>query len=492
MWPFNQRKQTAKQRDQWNLSTPLLQFSDSDFFSIGQACEGVQVFGTTGSSKSTATLAELILSYLSAGFGGIFFTVKPEDRANYERYCRETNRLADLMVFGPNEPLRFNPLDAELQRRDAGAGLTSNIVALLSTLLEVSGRNSQESGGEDSGYWKRANRQLMTNAVDLLVMARGKLSVPDLYRLVVSAAVSPEQWKSDEWRQSSFCFQCLRDGDAKPKTAIQKADFELVADYFALEWLQLSGRTRSVILSTFTSMLDTLNRGVIRELMSSAVTNVTPEMCQDGKLILIDVPLKVFGETGVFIQVLWKHCLQRAQERRDVRQNPRPVFLLADESHLLTVSGDAVFQTTARSTRTAVVYATQSISNYLAALGDKAEPEVHSLLGNLATQIFHQQTDIKTNQYSAELIGRTRQFLINANSSRQPSDDFGLLFGQSPSQCSAGVNETIDFEVQPSTFATLRKGGPPEFLADAIVYQGGRRFHASGRPYMRVTFRQHL
>jgi type IV secretory pathway TraG/TraD family ATPase VirD4 len=332
----------------------------------------------------------------------------------------------------------------------------------------------------------------MMNATDLLIMARGRLSVTDLYRLVTSAATSQEQWKSDEWRKSSFCFQCLREADAKPKTPVQEADFGLVADYFAIEWVNLSDRTRSNILTMFTSMLDKLNRGIIRELISSPVTNVTPEMCQSGKLLLIDVPLKVWGEAGLLIQVLWKHCLQRAQERRNVQENPRPVFLVADESHLLTTSTDQVFQTTARSTRTAVIYATQSISNYLAALGEKAEPEVHSLLGNLQTKIFHQQADIKTNQYAAELIGRTRQFLVNASSSRQPYEFVDSLFGQSSSQCTAGVTETFEWEVQPTTFATLRKGGPPEFLADAIVYQGGRRFHATGRPWMPVTFRQHL
>lgn len=166
----------------------------------------------------------------------------------YRRYCHDTNRLGDLMVYGPNHPLRFNPLDAELQRRDEGAGVTSNIVALLSTLLEVAERNARQ-GGEDAGFWRDTNRQLMMNATDLLIMARGRLSVTDLYRLVTSAATSREQWKSDEWRKSSFCFQCLREADAKPKGPVQEADFGLVADYFAIEWVNLSDRTRSNISS---------------------------------------------------------------------------------------------------------------------------------------------------------------------------------------------------------------------------------------------------
>ncbi|MCX7420883.1 MAG: type IV secretion system DNA-binding domain-containing protein, partial [Planctomycetia bacterium] len=279
--------------------------------------------------------------------------------------------------------------------------------------------------------------------------------------MVVSAPSSTEELASEEWKEHSFCYQCLKEADAKLKSPMQQSDFESVADYFAVEWVHLSDRTRSVVLSTFTSMLDGLNREIARILMSSPVSKVTPEMCQDGKLLLIDVPLKVFGEAGLFIQVLWKHCLQRVQERRDIQKNARPVFLVADESHLLAVSADQVFQTTARSTRTAVIYATQSISNYLAALGEHSEPEIHSLLGYLQTKLFHQQADIKTNQYAAELIGRSRQFLVNANSSRLPGGFISSLFGQSPSQSTAGVTETFEWEVQPSTFATLRKGGPP-------------------------------
>jgi type IV secretory pathway TraG/TraD family ATPase VirD4 len=492
MWPFIKRALPQPALPTWDLAAPVLWFSGGDAWTIGDACQGCQIWGSTGSGKSTGSLAAICRSFLRAGFGGLFCTSKPEDRAVYERYCHETGRHADLIVFGPAQPWRFNALDAELRRRDAGAGLTENIVALLSTLLEVSERSSGQGDREDSGYWKRANRQLLRNAVDLLVMAKNRLSVPDLYKLVVSAPISFEQVRSDGWKSESFCFQCLVEADAAPKSPRQHADLELVSTFFLTEWPNLSERTRSVILSTFTSMLDVLNRGIIRELLCTS-TNVMPDMAQDGRIILIDLPLKVFGEIGVFVQVLWKYCFQRAMERRDVGANSRPTFIVVDESHLLAVSSDQVFQTTARSSRTAVVYATQSISNYLAAFGGpSAEAEVHSLLGNLQTQIFHQQADIKTNAYAAELIGRTRQFMTSANSSFQPGDWLNSLMGGSASQTSAGVNEVYEWEIQPSSFSRLRKGGPPQWEVDSIVYQGGRRFNATGRPWMRATFRQSL
>lgn len=492
MWPFQPAVARRPQTGPWDLSTPILQLAERDFWTIGDSCMGTQIWGSTGSGKSTGSLAAICRAYLRAGYGGLFLTAKPDDRRTYERYCRETNRSRDLIVFGPDQPWRFNALDAELRRCDAGAGLTENIVALLTTLLEVSERNSGDGGREDSGYWKNTNRQLLRNTVDLLRMAKDRLSVPELYRLVVSAPTSFEQVRSAEWKAGSFCFQCLAEADVQIKQPERRADLELVSAFFLCEWPQLSEKTRSVILSTFTSMLDVLNRGVIRELLSGT-TSVTPEMAQEGKLILIDLPLKLFGEVGLFVQVLWKFCFQRAMERRDITANPRPVFIVADESHLLAVSSDQTFQTTARSSRTAVVYATQSISNYLAALGgDRAEPQTHSLLGNLQTQVFHQQADVRTNEYAAQLIGRTRQFLSNANTSYQGGEWLDSLFGLRSSQSSAGMSETYEWEVQPSAFSQLRTGGPPQWEVDSIVYQGGRRFSATGRPWMPVTFVQNV
>jgi len=476
----------------WGFDVPLLNLTPDAAWTIGMAYEGCQIWGGTGSGKSTGSLAAICLALLVAGFGGLFLTSKPGDRETYERYCRETGRIDDLIIVGAEQGLCYNPLDAELRRRDAGAGITENIVSLLSTLLEVFERNSGQSGRQDEGYWRRAVRQLMRNAVDLLVMAKDRLSVPDLYRIVISAPTSREDLKSPEWQRGSFCYECLAEADAKAKTARQKADFEMVTQFFCWDFCQLSSKTRSVVVSTFTSLTDVMARGLVRELVSGPVSHVWPEMTQDGKIIVIDLPPKVFGDLGIVVQVLWKFCFQRAQERRNIAENPRPCFLVVDESHLLAVEHDQPFQTTARSSRTAVVNATQSISNYLAVFGPGSEARVHSLLGNLQTQIFHQQACTQTNDHAAGLIGRSRQFMINASNSYQPTDWLTARMTNARPQVSAGVSEVFEYEVQPSTFAALRKGGAPHWQVDAIVYQGGRVFPETGRPWAPVTFDQFI
>jgi hypothetical protein len=496
MWPF-QKKQSPPSAtvpfERWNLSTPLLWFSPNDNWTISNAIEGTLVLGATGSGKTSGSGRKLALSLLDEGFGGLVLTAKSDERALWESYCREAGRLKDLLVFGPAESLRFNFLDFELQRKGVGAGLTENIVNLFSTVLEIAERNSGKGGREDEGYWRRANRQLCRNLVDLLVLAKGRISVPDLYRLVITAPISMDQIRSVEWKEKSFLFRCLGEADKHPKTPQRLRDFEIVADYFLLEYPALSDKTRSVIVSTFTSMVDVLNRGILRELFCTD-TNVTPEVCQGGEIILIDLAVKEFAEVGQFAQVLWKYAFQRSIERRDVRTSPRPVFLWADEAQHFVTSYDSMFQTTCRSARVATVLLSQNVSNFYAAFGgnEKGKAEADSLFGNLNTKVFHANGDPVTNQWASTLIGRTRQFFVNASSSNQAADWMSALsvFGEPP-QTSSGVSESYEFDVQPCAFTTLRTGGPAHNgIVDSIVFQNGKVFNASGKNWLSTAFRQ--
>src|SRR5688572_25787525 len=125
------------------LDTPLCLFSAEDAFTLRDACEGVQVFGGTGSGKSSGSGRTLAHAFLRAGFGGLVLTAKPDERALWEGYCRDTGREHDLCILGPGAPHRFNFLDYEFSRPGAGAGLTENIVQLFMLALEAGGRSAR-------------------------------------------------------------------------------------------------------------------------------------------------------------------------------------------------------------------------------------------------------------------------------------------------------------------------------------------------------------
>jgi len=494
IWPFHRRRCGAAMVPRWDLSAPILSWSREDLWTIRDALAGTLVLGATGAGKSSGSGALIATSMLSAGFGGLVLVAKPDERALWERYCCEAGRADDLVVFRPGSGLCFNPLDHELQHGGADAGLTENIVQLFAAIMEVAERGAAGGGGrEDEGYWRRACRQLLRNVVDLLAIAKGRVSIPDIYKVVVSAATSFEQLRSEQWRAESYCYQLLREADRQPKSDARRRDFQMVTDYLCLEFPGLSDKTRSVVVSTLTSMVDVLNRGVLRELFCGETT-ITPEVVEDGKILLIELPVKGFAEIGQFANVLWKHAFQRSIERRVVSDSTRPVFLWADEAQYFVTSYDMQFATTCRSARVATVLLTQNVSNFEAALGgnEKGKAETASLFANLNTKIFHANGDPVTNQWAATLIGRNRQNFINSSTSQRTQDWVSSAFGMTQDgQQSAGFSEQYEFEVQPTEFTTLRTGGPENgWNVDGVLFQNGRRFRRTGRTWMPVRFQQ--
>lgn len=168
------------------------------------------------------------------------------------------------------------------------------------------------------------------------------------------------------------------------------------------------------------------------------------------------------------------------------------MVLWADDGHFfITPKQDMDFLSTNRAARASSILLTQTISNVYAMLGGQTGPaEANSLFSCMVTKIFH-ANDSFTNNWAAEQIGHTKQFLVNVNSSFQQADMFDRLMGNGFPQINAGVSETIAHEVPPRAFTTLRTGGRKNNrLVDAIVFQSGRVFSDTRRPWRYATFRQ--
>jgi type IV secretory pathway TraG/TraD family ATPase VirD4 len=478
-----------------SLETPLLQLSPHDVWTVGDACQGTQIFGGTGSGKTSGSGQAIAKAFLRAGFGGLVLTAKPDERALWQRYAEATGRADALLLFAPGSPWRFNFLDYEARRPGRGGGLTENLVTVFASVLEVAERRSGQASAD---YWQRAARQLLRNAVDLCLLATGGVSLLDLYRVIASAPRHPDEKNAAAWREASLCFRYLEQADRRELAEASRHDFDLAARYWLEEFPHLAEKTRSVIVSSFTSMADGFLRGPVRELFCTSLT-VLPEMTHEGAVIVLDLSLKEFGEVGVLAQVIFKLLWQQAVERRNVAAHPRPVFLWADEAHFFVHPYDSLFQTTARSARACTVYLTQNLPNYFHALGgDRGRDQVHALLGNLQTKLFHANNDPETNRWAAELFGQTWQYRTASSTTRQeqqpaiPGDMRDMpSFGGTQSSSTVSSNEQLAYEVLPHTFTVLATGGPASgFIVEAVAAQGGRRWRASGKNHLRVRFSQ--
>jgi hypothetical protein len=239
-------------------------------------------------------------------------------------------------------------------------------------------------------------------------------------------------------------------------------------------------------------MIDMLNRGLGRELLCTE-TNVTPEAMEEGRVVFADLPIAEFGPLGKLIQGILRHSFQLGIQRREIRRSPRPVFFFADEFQAFVSSYDNLFQSTCRSARVASVYLSQNVPNIVAALGggQKGKAECDSLFGNLNLKVFNANSDPVTNEYAANLIGRTRQFFMNGGASNNPEDWTSTLLGFGASSTNGGFSEAMEYEVQPSEFANLRTGGRQHGRQiDALVFRSGRPFQDTGRNWRYATFQQ--
>lgn len=474
---FKRRNRTSRDSI---LDQPLLHLTRSDDWRVRDACEGLQIFGGTGSGKTSGSGRAVATAFLRNGFGGLILTVKPDEPALWKRYCEETGRLDDLVVIGSDCTERFNFLAHEATRPGAGAGLTANVVKLFMSALEVIERRSGGNGGDP--FWDRAMKQLFRNATDLVVISGAGLSLSSISDVIISAPQSPEEVHDEAWQKNSFCFRCIQEGHERDKDEHQQHDFAQTVKFWLKEFAALSSRTRSNVVATFTSMADLLLRGVPRRLFCTDST-ITPEASFDGRILLLDLAVKEFGEVGQLVQAIVKYSWQCAVERRVVRADTLPCFLWADESQLFANSHDAVFQTTARSSRALTVCLSQNLGIYKSTLGPAL---TDSLMGNLMTKIFHANSEPTTNQWASEVISRSWQFRGNVSTSLRGRGASG-----DPVSRSSGASDSLEYEIQPAEFNTLRKGGPEnDCCVDGILFQSGRLFKATGTTHLKLTFKQ--
>jgi hypothetical protein len=465
-----------------------------NYWCLKDAFEGVQVFGGTGSGKSSGSGQALARAFLEAEMGGLVLTAKTDEVLAWKRYAQAIGREHDLVVVEPGGPHKFNFLRYELQRQGSGGGHTENLVNLFCSVLEAAERKQGQGGGNDA-YWQRTLKQLLRNAIDLATIALDDVDLPSLYQIITSAPRSVAEAESAEWQRCSACFALLEVAKDRVTDPSRKSDLELTRDFWIREFPALAPETRSVIVSTFTSMADCFMRGLLRDLFCADLT-FRPEDTFEGKVIVLNLPVKEFNELGQFSQVLFKYIWQRAVERRvpagldrsQAEQTIRPVFLWADESQFFVNSYDALFQSTARSSRACTVYLTQNLPSYISAFsGANARSDAEGFLGNLQTKIWHANGDPVTNNWAADSVGKTRQAQFYAGLS-DSNTGAGAVTNQN-----AGGSMVVEYVIQPQEFTMLRTGGPEcEFTVDSIIFQGGRRWVATrrGKPEVENHMRQ--
>lgn len=471
------------------LDATLFHWGVKEPCTVRDSAEGFLVTGGIGSGKTSGAGNLLANAFLRNGLGGIVLTAKSGTELNlWKKYCRDNNREDDLVIIGPNSDQAFNFLDYESNlRSDNAKGIAHNIADVLKTVIKSDEQSGHES---DKAFWDSTLQQLLVNAIDLCLLTQETLKLEDIYKVVQSAPKTQKQRDDKDWCLSSQCMG-LMSYAGKQLNKQSKTDHTdrlasrlfKIEEFFLDSWLNLSEKTRSIVNTMFFGFTDRFLREPLYSLFCKGTT-LTPEDTIEGKIILIDLPYLTYERTGRDAQVMFKYIFQRAMQRRVIKPESMPTFLWSDEAHYFLHSHDVKFQSTIRDFRCATVYITQNLPNFYlhAGGGDMGKTRFRALAGNLSTKFFHANSDVETNEYSADLIGKYWGHVGNQGRSTGEKTSF-----------SQGSSESLKYKVEPSEFTTLKTGSRTNnFIVQAIVHRQGRLFRNTQDNYSLIHLKQNI
>ena len=505
----------------WPLDLPLLQLTPLDVWTLQRAVSGVIILGATRSGKTSGPFQYVIRSFLRAGFGGIFFCVKPDSMTDYKDILKNERidsrgggdpaTTREVILFGPNHKHQFNFLTwelAQMEQHGQGKAIIENIVEIFVQSSEILSR--KYGHGKKDDFFENAMRQLLRNCLEVIIAANGEIRLEVILLLVQSLPNTSREAEGEDNRAMKL-LRKAEDLAGARKLKEQIEGLKLARGYFTREWPQLADRTRSSVAITLSVLIDAFLRYPLRQLFCSGMTVSPKDIVEDGKILIVDVPVNRYYDFGKIAAVLWKTAIQRAilsraalhTENLDSKPDRpddidmRPTFLAGDEAQYFVSPGDTLFATTSASARGITVYATQSLALLYSEMGSdaNARSSVLALLGNLRNRFICNVDDPETTSWFANTLGKV---IVKRRTSGESSN---TSFSESGIQYNAGGNqsdaEQLDYDLQPRELAVLNQGGPhkdprKDKKVEAIITTAGWPFEANGRLWYKATFNQAL
>jgi hypothetical protein len=482
------------------LEDILIVWPTGDPFTCRHLVEGgVAIMGRSGSGKSSGSLNRLAKAIIARKkTGGLINASSPTDRKYWTSRFAEAGRPEDLLIFGPGEPYRFNFLDAEM----AAGGDTRNITRMILTVGELRGNEDGQPGDGMGRFWAMETERWLYNAVEIVKLATGRVTVPDLHSFISTAATSPDQLLKEDaipkehapllhavraWR-AGFHNQAIAAAYAKPKTANEQHGFDLITDQWLNEWPAMADKTRSSIVACIMGILHVFCVGECRELLSTT-SNVSPALFEQGKWVLVDWPVSRGGAPAAFTNGVWKLATQKYVLRRNPQPNDCIIVIICDEFPKVCNPGhDSNFLAECRKYLGCMIVATQSLHSFYSAVkGQSGEHAVEALLTNFGLKIFHALGDAKSAEWGSGLLARYKETFISV-SDGEPTTLYDELTGHG--RYKASISSHYEPVLQPGEFFSLATGGPANgYWVDGIVVRSGEPF-SDGKNYQIVGFNQ--
>ncbi|HTU26448.1 MAG TPA: TraM recognition domain-containing protein [Pirellulales bacterium] len=477
-------KGKAKAKDK--LDTVLHQWTAADVLTVRQLVQGgIHAFGGTGVGK-TSSMNQIAAAIMRLRGSMLILCAKPGDREHWLKMAAKCGRTADVVLFSPDGPHRFNIFGHEYHRIGPGAGQVLNVVRSMMKLRNAVLRDDVQMSG-DAAMWQKQDERYLTHNVTLLKFAGEDVTPFNIHRLAISAPRTEAAFSDKHIKQTYFA-ECLRKGMQCQKSAADQHDFDGALDFFGKEFVKMADRTQSSITTGVFGTLSLFSSGLARDMLSSSST-ITPKVAiEQNKIVVVDWNPDEWGDIGRLANGGWKLMWQKDVLRRTVDASTTVSTIWGDESSLWCTSDDAEFLSRCRSHLGSMVYICQSLHNYRGELpGEKADSHLRAMLSNFSNRLFFALGDFETAEYAAELVGKELRAFVGGGVEAQP---FEFKWGRDPYKTSSSFNQSYEYVLQPSEFMNGHRTGSAanDFQVDAFLVRSTPL--SNGLPVIQVTFDQ--
>ena len=461
------------------LDEPLTKWSERDAFTKRDLLRSVSIMGAAGSGKTSGVgmfLGRALAACMNVSL--LIIASKPEDRRMWEGIAAAAGRK--LVVFGPDEPHRFNLIACEARAGADSREITECILTTTEALTRNEGRSAD-------AFWVFQERRMIANAAEVLKQAYGELDTWSIQRFINDAPTSDAQKKSEEWEKGYF-YTTITKALETEKTQIERQDMSLSMQFWLHEYPAMSDRTRSSINASVLGRLHVFNSGIVRELLGT-VTTISPRILDEGAMVLVDMPAANHGLSGTIVAGAWKYATQRHILRRAAGAETPLACIWIDEYQNHITGFDSQYLAECRSHRGCMVVLTQSMHSFFSSIGgSESQSKTKALLTNYGTKVFMTLGDEESARFASSLVGQSIIRLSNASRSGG-AKVYDEILGDYT--LSTSLNEQIAELILPRLFMNGLKAGGPEdgFIAEGWVIRNGQSF-SNGENAMLVGFSQ--
>ena len=398
--------------------------------------QNIIVTGTIGSGKTSSAMypfTKQLINYKNNNFenkiGMLILDVKGNYQFQVKEFCKQFNRLDDLIIIELGGKYKYNPLN----KPNLKASILAN---RLKTILLLFSENNSES------YWLDKAEQILEQAIKLCRLYNDNyVNFSEIHKLITDSSyyyskieLLKKRFLKNEFNEEN-CYNLL--------TAIT---------FFENEFLKLDQRTMSILKSEITRITNCFISDY--EVLHTFNPERTEEnfyglsdILEKGKIVVLNMNISEYKNLSKIIAAYLKLDFQTEVLSNLAKNNvSRTVAFISDEYHEYVTSTDADFFAQSREAKCINIVATQSYTSLLKTLNNESTVKV--IPQNLINKIWLRTDDAFTIEEAQKQIGKEDKEKFSRSISENAKETVYSYFTNSLNSKNSSITESLNSVIQ--------------------------------------------